>query len=111
MEFGEGFWGPIIATGGILLGAFIAWLTLAISRKYTPPSPGKEKNMTYGCGEDVDPNTTQADAREFFSPIKRTFGKFYNYILPGQSGDLSTYLLWIVAGIVLIFAWIAVEMG
>lgn len=111
MNFGEGFWGPVIATGGIILGAFIAWLVLVLSRRLAPSNPTKEKSMTYGCAEDVDPEETQFDTREFFSPIKKVFGKFYKYILPGHSGDLNNYLLWLVGGIVLIFALIALLMS
>ena len=111
VDFGSGFWAPITATGAMVLGAFIAWLLVRWSRSMTPPQPSRAKNSTYACGEDVVPEETQASASWFYSPIRRVFGKFYEYIAPGHSGDLNTYLLWVVFGSVLILAWIALELG
>lgn len=111
MEFGPGLWGPVIATGAMILGAFIGWLILLGNRKLIPAQPNKEKNRVYGCGEIIQKEETQADAEQFYSPIREVFGKFYQYILPGHSGDLSSYLIWLVSGFAIILVWIILELG
>lgn len=108
MEFGSGFWGPIVATGVMLFGIFIGWLILQGSRKITPPTPTKEKIATYACGEESKIKETQPSAEQFYSPVRRVFGGFYRYIRPKHSGDLRTYLLWVVSGFVIILIAIAV---
>ncbi|KXA99790.1 hypothetical protein AKJ48_04275 [candidate division MSBL1 archaeon SCGC-AAA261O19] len=110
MEFGAGFWGPIIATGVMLFGVFIGWLILRGSQRITPPRPTKEKITTYACGEESRIEETQASTEQFYSPVRRVFSGFYRYIRPSHSGDLRTYLLWIVSGfviilIIIVLAW------
>ncbi len=107
----EGFWGPVIATMAMILGAFIGYLILVGSRRLVPAQPNTEKNRTYGCGEIVKPEESQASAEEFYSPIKEVFGGFYEYVRPGHSGKLNSYLVWVLAGFVIIFVWIVTQLG
>ncbi len=99
---GSAFWGPVIATIAMILGAFLGYLILLGSRRLAPSNPSTDKNRTYGCGEIVKAEETQANAEEFYSPIKEVFGGFYEYIRPGHSGKLNSYLVWVVAGFVII---------
>jgi len=39
----------------------------------------------------------------FYHMIRRIFWPFYRYVRPGHSGILGTYLLWLVAGLVIVF--------
>lgn len=110
-EFMEAFWGPLVATLAMLFGAFLGWLILKWSRRIAPSNPGKEKNRTYGCGEIVKSEETQADAEQFYSPIREVFGRLYDYVRPGHSGKLNTYLLWILSGFIIILGWIIVQLG
>jgi len=110
MEFGPGFWGPIIATAVMLLGAAIGCLLLVVSRKYIVPKPSSEKIRTYACGEVLKPEEVHVDSEQFFSPIRRVFGPFYKYVQPRHTGVLSTYLLWIVVGFIIILIAIAVAL-
>lgn len=108
MEFGPGYWGPVIATGIMLLGIIIGWLILKASHRITPPNPSDAKNATYACGEESLPEETHYNTEEFYSPIRKVFNLFYKYVRPGHSGDLSTYLLWIVLGFIILLASIIV---
>lgn len=110
-QFLDAYWGPVVATFAMLFGAFIAWLFLKGSRRIAPSSPSMEKERTYGCGEIVKSSETQADAEKFYSPIKEVFGGLYDYIRPGHSGRLNTYLLWVISGFVVIMLWIIVQLG
>ncbi len=110
-QFLEAYWGPVVATFAMLFGAFIAWLFLKASRSSAPATPTEEKEMTYGCGEVVKSSETQADSEKFYSPIKQVFGGLYDYIRPGHSGRLNTYLLWVISGFVVIMVWIIVQLG
>ncbi|MFP4005103.1 MAG: hypothetical protein ACLFUR_00080 [Candidatus Hadarchaeia archaeon] len=110
MEFGSGFWEPIVATGGILLGALISWIVIRINHSLIPQSPTKRKTMTYGCGEEVKAKETIQSADQFYSPIRRTFGKLYEELISAHSGDLSSYLLWIISGFIVILLWIMIKL-
>lgn len=106
-----GFWGPVVATAAMGLGVLIGYLILVGSRRLAPANPSTEKNRTYGCGEIVKAEETQANAEEFYSPIKEVFGGFYEYIRPGHSGKLNSYLVWVMAGFVIILLWIGIQLG
>lgn len=110
MEFGTGFWGPVIATVVMLIGIFIGWLILKGSHKITPPKPTEGKLATYACGEESKIEETRPDTEFFFSPVRRVFGAFYQYVRPGHSGDLSTYLLWVVFGFVIVLIAIIIAL-
>jgi hypothetical protein len=107
MEFGPGFWGPIVATIVMLVGAGLACLMLLSSRRIAKARPSIAKRSTYGCGEEVNPEEVTADSEQFYSPIRRIFKPFYKYIQPGHSGKLNTYLLWVVIGFVVLMVAIA----
>jgi hypothetical protein len=107
MEFGLGFWGPIVATIVMLVGAGLAGLALFGSRRIAKARPSIAKRSTYGCGEEVKPEEMTADSEQFYSPIRRIFKPFYKYIQPGHSGKLNTYLLWVVIGFVVLMVAIA----
>lgn len=102
MEFGPGFWGPIVATAVMLFGVAIAYLLLLTSRKYIAPKPSSEKLKSYGCGEEVKPEEVHVDSEQFYSPMRRAFKPFYKYVQPEHSGVLSTYLLWVIAGFIIV---------
>lgn len=111
MEFGPGFWDPMIATGGMLFGALIGWLIIRLNHHMIPRSPTKEKTMTYGCGEKIEPQETKQSADQFYSPIRQTFGRLYESLISAHSGDLSSYLIWIISGFLIILLWIMIELG
>ena len=95
-------WDPIIATAAILLGLIAAYGLLRIGHKIAKPRPTVEKMKTYACGEELKPEETHPDSEQFFSPIRRIFRPFYRYIQPAHMGVLSTYLLWVVVGFIII---------
>jgi hypothetical protein len=43
-----------------------------------------------------------ADSEQFFSPIRRVFRPFYRYIQAAHTGVLSTYLLWVIVGFIIV---------
>jgi len=47
----------------------------------------------------------------FYSLIRRIFWPFYRYVKPAHSGILSTYLLWVVVGFVVVFLTTMVMLG
>lgn len=108
--FGRGFWGPIIATAAMLLIATVGGLILLGGRRITKAKPSAGKLKTYACGEELKAGEIHADSEQFFSPIRRVFRPFYRYIRPAHSGDLSTYLFWVVVGLIIILISIAVAM-
>jgi hypothetical protein len=110
MEFGPGFWGPVIATAVMLFGAAIGYLMLALSRRYLVPKPSPEKLRTYACGEVLKPEEMHVDSEQFYSAMRRAFKPFYKYVQPKHTGILSTYLLWVVVGFILILIAIAVAL-
>jgi hypothetical protein len=95
-------WDPIVATTAILLGSLVAYIILMIGHKITKPRLTPEKLKTYACGEEAKPEETHMDSEQFFSPIRRIFRPFYRYIQPAHTGVLSTYLLWVVVGFIII---------
>lgn len=118
VSFGlESYWGPIIASIIMLIGAVIAWLLVSWGRSSAPKNPTKEKLSTYACGEDVKEKRTVPSDMEieetrphgemFFSPIREVFRGFYDSIRAGHTGELSTYLIWLIFGIVvfLVIIW------
>lgn len=107
MDFGPGFWGPIVATAAIVLGAAIAWLILKGGHRITKKRPSAEKVKTYACGEELKPEEVRVDSEQFYSPIRRVLRPFYRYIKPLHSGVLSTYLFWVVVGFIIILIAIA----
>lgn len=110
MEFGPGYWGPVIATGAMVLGVIIAWLLLKGGHKIVSRKASDEKIKTYGCGEDVKPDEVHADSEQFYSPVRRVFKRFYRYIRPSHTGVLSTYLLWVIVGLIVILVAIALAL-
>jgi len=100
-------WDPIIVTAVMLLGAGIAYLILITARRIAAPKPSASKLATYGCGEEVKPDETHADSKQFYSPIHRVLKPFYRYIQPAHTGILSHYLLWVVIGFIVILVAVA----
>ncbi len=107
MEFGPGFWGPIVATVVMLLGAGFAYLMLLAGRRLARERPSIAKRSTYGCGEEVKPEEAITDSEQFYSSVRRVFKPFYRYVQPGHSGKLNTYLLWVVIGFIVILVAVA----
>ena len=102
MEFGPGIWGPIVVTAVMILGAALAYLLLLASRRYIARKPSTEKLKTYGCGEEVNPGEVHVDSEHFYSAVRRAFKPFYKYVQPEHRGILSTYLLWVIVGLVIV---------
>ncbi len=111
MEFGPGFWGPIIATAALLLITAVAWLILIGGRKITKAKPSAQKLQTYACGETLGAEEIHPDSEQFYSPIRRVFRPFYRYIRPAHTGILNTYLFWVIAGLIIIMISIALALG
>lgn len=109
--FGPGFWGPIIATAAMLLIAAVGGLILLGGRRLTKAKPSAGKLKTYACGEELEAGEIHADSEQFFSPIRRVFRPFYRHIRPAHSGDLSTYLFWVVVGLIIIIISITLVIG
>ena len=106
--FGPGFWGPIVATAALLLITAVGWLILIGGRRITKAKPSSGKIQTYACGETLKAEEAHVDSEQFFSTISRVFRPFYRYVRPGHTGVLSTYLFWVVVGLIIILAAIAV---
>ncbi len=98
----EFIWDPIVATAAILLISLIAYGLLRMGRKIVKPRLTPEKAKTYTCGEELKPEEMHADSEQFFSPIRRVLGSFYRYIQTAHTGVLSTYLLWVIVGFIII---------
>ncbi len=111
MDFGSGFWGPVVASAAILLGIAIGLIILLSSRKITPPKPTEEKVKIFAAGEELKPEEVSADSEAFYSAIRRVFGGFYKYVAPAHSGVLNTYLLWVMVGfiIILVAIWLVLR--
>ena len=102
MEFGPGFWGPIIATAAILLITGVVYLILVAARRVAAPRPSAQKLATYACGEELKPEEIHSDSEQYFSPVRRVLRPFYRYIQPAHTGALNTYLLWLILGFIII---------
>lgn len=122
LDFGVGsIWGPIIASLAMVCGIIIAWLIVSGSRRTAPQNPTDEKLTTYACGEDlkferktpsdIQVEETRPHGERFFSPISEVFRGFYKYIRGAHSGDLSTYIIWMVAGILIFILSIWIVLG
>jgi len=98
----EFIWDPLIATLAALLGALAAYGLLRAGRKIVRRRPTLEKAKTYACGEEVKAEEMHPDSEQFFSPIRRVLRPFYRYIQRAHTGILSTYLLWVVVGLIAI---------
>lgn len=109
--FGLGFWGPIVATAALLLIAGVTWLIVIGGRRITKTKPSAQKIQTYACGETLVAEEIHLDSEQFFSPIRRVFKPFYRYVRPGHTGILSTYLFWVVVGLIIVLAAIAAVLG
>jgi len=109
--FGTGFWGPILATAALLLTAAVGWVILLGARRLSKAKPSPQKLETYACGEELSAGEIHADSEQFFSPMRRVFGRFYRHVRPGFGGDLNTYLFWSVVGLLLIFVAVLIVMG
>ncbi|MCS7131722.1 MAG: hypothetical protein NZ934_03220 [Hadesarchaea archaeon] len=103
MELGFGYWGPIVATAVMLLGTILAYVLCRVGRKIEAPKPSAEKLKTYACGEELKPAEVHMDSEQFFSPVRRVLRPFYRYVQPAHTGVVSTYLLWVIVGLVAIF--------
>lgn len=108
ISFGPGYWGPIVASLAMLLGVIVSWLIISGSHSTAPQDPTDEKRTTYACGEDLDVEENQPHSEMFFSSIRELFKGFYDHIRPAHSGDLNTYLVWVVWGAVIVLALIGV---
>ncbi|MFQ6129816.1 MAG: hypothetical protein ACE5OT_03285 [Candidatus Hadarchaeaceae archaeon] len=111
MLFGPGFWAPIIATAAMLLVAAAGGLILLGGRRLTKAKPSAEKLKTYACGEELEAGDIHADSEQFFSPLRRVLGPLYSFIRGIHTGDLSTYLFWVVLGIIVALISIALAIG
>jgi hypothetical protein len=98
----ELIWDPLIATAAILLGSLAAYGLLALGRRIVKSNPTPEKVKTYACGEELKPEEIHPDSEQFFSPIRRVLRPFYRYIQPAHTGIISTYLLWVIVGFIII---------
>jgi len=108
VDLGLGYWGPVIVTSALLLGAAIALILLLINRKAIKGKPSEEKGKIFASGEELKSGESGADSEQFYSPLRRVFGSFYKYIAPAHSGVLNTYLLWVVIGfgVILVSIWL-----
>lgn len=95
-------WQPIIVTAAILLCSLAAYGLMAMGRKTTKPQPTPEKMKNYACGEELEPEEIHADSAQFFSAVRRVLRPFYRYVQTAHTGEINTYLLWIVVGLVVI---------
>jgi len=98
----ELIWDPIVATAAILLCSLAAYCLLRAARRNTKQAPNPEKAKTYCCGEELKPEDMHADSGQFFSPVRRVLSPFYRYIQTAHTGELSTYLTWLVTALVII---------
>jgi hypothetical protein len=101
-------WNPLIATAAVLLGAATAYGLYLAGRRVTAPKPSFEKLKTYACGEELKPAEVHMDSEQFFSPVRRVLKPFYRYVQPAHTGIVSTYLLWVILGLIAIFLAISV---
>lgn len=95
-------WQPIIVTVAILLCSLATYLLLLSSHRATKAQPTPEKMKNYACGEEIKPEEDHADSAQFFSAVRRVLSPFYRHIQAAHTGEVNTYLLWIVAGLVVI---------
>lgn len=105
--FGPGFWGPILATAALMLIAAVGGLILLGAKRASKVKPSPQKFKTYACGEELKADDIHVDSEQFFSPFRRVFGPFYRCIRAAHGGDLSTYLFWVIVGLIVIFVSIA----
>lgn len=101
-------WNPVIATAAMLLGATLAYALYLVGRRVVAPKPSVEKLKTYACGEEPKPAEVHMDSEQFFSPVRRVLKPFYRYVQPAHTGVVSTYLLWVLIGLIAIFIAIVV---
>ena len=111
MEFGPGFWGPVIASAAVVLGALVAYFVVKGGRRIVAPKPIPGKIKTYACGEEVKPEEVHVDSEQFYSPMRRVFRPFYRFVRPAHSGLLSAYLFWVLVGLFVILVLIAFAFG
>lgn len=107
MELGPGYWGPLVATAALLLGAAMAYLLVRGGHRIAKFKPTPEKIKTYYCGEEAKPEEVHADSEQFYSPVRRVFKPFYRFVRPAHGGILSTYLFWALVGLIAILLAIA----
>ncbi|MGC8816749.1 MAG: hypothetical protein ACP5PX_02945 [Candidatus Hadarchaeum sp.] len=98
----EIIWQPVIVTVAILLCSLAVYGLMAAGQRTTKPQPTPEKMKSYACGEELKPEEIHADSAQFFSAVRRVLSPFYRYVQAAHTGEVNTYLLWIVAGLVVI---------
>jgi hypothetical protein len=95
----------------MLLIAGVGYALVLLSRRITPPRPTPEKLTTYACGEEIRPSLARPDAELFFSPIRRVFGSFYRHVGAKHSGELPTYVWWVLIGALVLVVLISRALG
>lgn len=89
----------------LFMGVFfiIYQLSKRLGKKYP-----KKGEAIYACGEDIKPEQLNVPTASFYTVLIRAFG--LKKIKKIHSGNMTTYLIWIFAGIiilllVLLFGW------
>ncbi|MEM3401839.1 MAG: hypothetical protein QW179_00155 [Candidatus Hadarchaeales archaeon] len=94
-------WDPVTVTVTIFLGALLGYVFIYLGRAITKPAPKPLKLKNYACGE--EPLPAHPDSEQFFSAVRRVVRPFYQHVQRAHTGIISTYLLWMVLGMIVIF--------
>jgi hypothetical protein len=88
-----------LALAGFAIFVFLIILQM-VSRKMQIRITPKERRQIYACGEDLDPEYLNIPHGSFYKTIIRMLG--FVRMTRSHTGDLSTYLAWILIGVVAI---------
>ena len=85
-----------------LFAAFMIIILFAYlgSRMYAKGRPSPAKRVIYACGEDMKPEPMQIPEESFYAVFIKAMG--LEKIKEWHNGDLTRYLLWMFAGMVLL---------
>lgn len=87
----------------ILFSAFV-YLFYMVSKDDSPVSSASRK--PYACGNSLDPNRQRVPSASFYKTAVSCF-KMAAF-KKAHSEDLSTYLLWMLAGVVFVLGYLVV---
>ena len=78
----------------------ILWIIFEASE--SKPSKPKESSVAYACGTSPSPDELNVPSWSYYEYMKHFLRA--EYLSRLHSGDLSTYMAWILIGMVLIFS-------
>ncbi len=87
----------------LLAATLIAAASYASSR-YARKGRGSARSRTYSCGEAIRPSAMSMPESSLLGSLVRSLG--IQKLSEWHSGELSRYMIWIFAGMLIIILWL-----